>query len=496
MTQKDRLFLLRPTSLGVKIFLAFWVAMTIAGFALLALETVRAERLTKRWRGVTSDAFAFYATSITKDHEDEATYRAREFLTDLYKRTGIRAWLFDEKEREVSGYAARELAAQSKWLLSQMQALRQKSRGSISTEFIPLGQITLAAHTATASNGKRYTLIGILPAARYGPWEALPQTQLLRLISILAVAALVSWLLSRQITAPVEMLRGATLRLSQGDLSARASERLGNQRDELAQLARDFDRMAERIETLMREQEHLIGAQRRLVRDVSHELRSPLARLGVALELTRDAMQAQSLPESQMHAVEAPLERIEREAGRLGEMLDRLLVLARLDSGVQAPEATIVDLSALLRAVVADADFEARAAHRTVNLLNCDPCVTKGTHDLLRSALENVVRNALHYTPESGTVEVKLRRAENWAIIEVCDGGPGVPEEELPQIFRPFYRASNSRPRQKSGTGLGLAITERALALHGGSIRATNILTGGLCIEIRLPLFLQQTSGV
>jgi two-component system sensor histidine kinase CpxA len=489
---------LRPSRLLLKIFLWFWAAMTIAGIALLAMETMRADRLTKRWRGVTSDAFAFYAITIAKDHEDHSDWGARSFLTDLRRRTGIRAWLFDENDQEVSGYARPEFNRESRWLRLQMKQLREKSRQSENTAFMPLGEITLAAHTASSPNGARYTLIGELPAARYGPWQAKPDIQALRLLAVLVAAGIVSWILSRQLTLPIEALRAATRQLSGGDLSARASAKLDGSRDELAQLAHDFDRMAERIETLMREQEHLVGAQRRLVRDVSHELRSPLARVGVALELARDAAQVSG--DTPTEAAPAPsleesLSRIEREVGRLGEMLDRLLVLARLDSGVQVPEAVEIDLAALVRSVISDANFEARTAHRMISIDDCDPCIVTGTRDLLRSAIENVVRNALRHTPENSTIEVSLRRRQNQSVLSVRDHGPGVPATELSEIFRPFYRASSSRDRQSGGTGLGLAITERAVTLHGGSVQARNAEGGGLIVEIHLPQVSEISPG-
>jgi two-component system sensor histidine kinase CpxA len=489
---------LRPSRLLLKIFLWFWGAMTIAGIALLAMETVRAERLTNRWRGVTSDAFAFYATTIAKDHEDHNTGGARGFLTDLRRRTGIRAWLFDAQDQEVSGYARAEFLRESRWLRQQMKQLRAKSRQSGATEFMPLGEITLVAHTAGSPGGARYTLIGELPAARYGPWQAKPNIQALRLLAVLAAAGIVSWIVSRQLTAPIEALRAATRQLSGGDLSARAGAGLDGHRDELAQLARDFDLMAARIETLMREQEHLVGAQRRLVRDVSHELRSPLARAGVALELARDAAGASGdkIPgEAPIPSLGESLSRIEREIGRLGEMLDRLLVLARLDSGVQVPEAVEIDLAALTQSVISDANFEARNARRMITVDECAPCVITGTRDLLRSAIENVVRNAVRYTPENSTVEVSLRRRQDWAVLGVRDHGPGVPEAELSEIFRPFYRASSSRDRQSGGTGLGLAITERAVTLHGGRLQASNIEGGGLIVEIHLPLVSETSPG-
>ncbi|MDQ3815636.1 MAG: ATP-binding protein, partial [Armatimonadota bacterium] len=264
-----------------------------------------------------------------------------------------------------------------------------------------------------------------------------------------------------------------------------------------------FDRMAERIESLLREQERLVGAQRHLLRDVSHELRSPLARLGVALELARDRVEAMAPTESSNGLNVETLssdstrlnevhDRIEREVGRLSEMIDRLLMLARLESGVQAPEATPVDLTALVHLVATDADFEARPRRRVVSVTACADCTTRGARDLLRSAIENVVRNALRHTPEDTAVEVSLRREEDWAVIAVRDRGPGVPAAELGEIFRPFYRAGGGRDRDSGGAGLGLAITERAVQLHGGSVRARNAPDGGLIVEIRLPLCTAQ----
>jgi two-component system sensor histidine kinase CpxA len=315
------------------------------------------------------------------------------------------------------------------------------------------------------------------------------------LLAVLAAAGLVSWLLSRQLVTPIETLRAATQRLASGDLTARAGMQLQNRQDELAQLARDFDLMAERIESLLREQEHLVGVQRRLLRDVSHELRSPLARLKVALELTRDSLTNNLVVSADPDCVSSPatasLDRIERETGRLSEMIDRLLMLARLDSGVQSPEATSIDLAALVRAVAADANFEAQPTRRVVSVTECEHCTTRGTFDLLRSALENVMRNALRYTPEETSVEVHLRRDGDWALIAVRDHGPGVPEGELAALFQPFYRATVStgtiRPGQTS-IGLGLAITERAIHLHSGTIVASNAPGGGLLVTIRLSL--------
>ncbi len=549
---------LRTSSLFFKIFVLFWGAMTLAGIILLTLEAGRSEKLAERWRGLTGDAFATYAVTSAEAIEDKDEppsrrgQKLKEYLRDLEDRARIRARLFDEGGREVSG-SLRPVGASPDWLTKRIRQLAARARRTDKTEFEPLNGGALAARLAVSPSGRRYILVGELPAAHYGPWVAEPRVQALRLLAVLLMAALVSLVLARYLAAPIVKLRGAARRLTEGDLAARAGEGLGHRHDELVELAHEFDRMAERIESLLREQERLMASQRRLLGDVAHELRSPLARVSVALELARDSLQDDgermkneavfhpSILSS--HPFEASLDRIECETGRLSELIDRLLVLSRLESGVQKLEMTPVHLAELVRAVAADADFEARPHRRVVQVVACDGCVTQGSQDLLRSAIENVVRNAVRHTPENSTVEILLVREHEgddpeavrrwqvegladgcytsprkdegrssermkdeggrmrdkqihpfkWAVIKVRDRGPGVPEAELGEVFRPFYRARETRDRQSGGVGLGLAITTRAVEFHGGQVRACNAPDGGLVIELRLPLL--ETGG-
>jgi two-component system sensor histidine kinase CpxA len=230
--------------------------------------------------------------------------------------------------------------------------------------------------------------------------------------------------------------------------------------------------------------ESMVKAQQRLLGDISHELRSPLARLGVALGLAR-----------QRAGMEAngALDRIERESDNLNEMIGQLLTLTRLESGTDERKPSEVDLAALVRDVAEDADFEARSLNRSVQIVWTEKCSINGVEELLRSAVENVVRNAVRYTPEGTAVEVALRRqnggGDRFALISVRDRGQGVPEESLEKIFRPFYRTEDARDRQSGGgTGLGLAITERAVRMHGGTVEAHNAKDGGLSVELRLRL--------
>ena len=296
------------------------------------------------------------------------------------------------------------------------------------------------------------------------------------------VVALMSILLTwygffRNVTQPLRRLRMVTRQLADGNLSARVGEGLVQRRDEVADLARDVDRMAGRIESL-------VGAHQRLIRDVSHELRSPLARLNVALELAR---------QSAGPAHSAPFDRIERESERLNDLIGQLLMLTRLESESGMGERGDVDLVELIGEIAQDVDFEARSNQKgVVTAIVGKEMRLNGNRELLRQALENLVRNAVRYTGIDTEVEVSLRGCESggrrWGVIEVRDHGPGVPESELVNIFRPFYRVGDSRERQSGGAGVGLAISDRAVQLHGGTLKATNAPEGGLVMEMELPL--------
>jgi len=290
-----------------------------------------------------------------------------------------------------------------------------------------------------------------------------------RLFGLFLTAIVLCYALALYLTAPISKLREATQKLAAGDLQTRVASRVVRRRDELADLARDFDEMAERIESL-------ITSQQRLARDISHELRSPLARLNVALEIAKQ----RSTPETQ-----PMLDRIEAESTRLNDMISRLLTLAKLESGADDYEWTEVDLAELVKDVAADADFEAQAKDRFVEVSSADQCAVMGSESLLRSAIENVLRNAVRYTSERSVVDVSLAANNGHAVLKVADHGGGVPEEELANLFRPFYRIGESRERKTGGTGLGLAIAERAVKAHKGTITARNS-NGGLLIEIGL----------
>jgi two-component system sensor histidine kinase CpxA len=299
--------------------------------------------------------------------------------------------------------------------------------------------------------------------------------QILRGTTILLIAGLVCFWLARYITAPIRHLRTATHRLATGNLSARVGGYDERRKDELADLSRDFDHMAEQIESLLK-------SQRRLISDISHELRSPLTRLCVALGLAR----RHASPE-----FSSALDRIDLESERLNHLIGSLLELARLESGAEVLEGEPIELDGLLQEIVADADYEAQSRNRHVRIMSADACTVNGDAQLVRAAAENVIRNALSHTEERTSVDVTLKLVpgsnSETAVIRVRDRGKGVPEESLADIFLPFYRVGDARERSAGGSGLGLSITDRAVRLHGGSVKAENCEEGGLVVELQFP---------
>jgi two-component system sensor histidine kinase CpxA len=278
---------------------------------------------------------------------------------------------------------------------------------------------------------------------------------------------------------PIGKLRVAARRLASGELATRVPNPDGEDRllggDEIQGLVHDFNYMAERLE-------HLVGAQKLLLRDVSHELRSPLARLSVALELAREEAPT---------AMTGHLERIEREAARLNELIAQLLRLSSMESTETTTARETFALNTLMESMLPDVEFEAQSRLCQVRVVQQCNCRVQGSPELIYRAIENVVRNAVRYTKAQSVVELSMHCEEaagaRTVVLDVSDSGPGLPENELENIFRPFYRVDDSRERDTGGFGVGLAIADRAVRLHHGELRARNRPEGGLTVSLRLP---------
>jgi signal transduction histidine kinase len=331
----------------------------------------------------------------------------------------------------------------------------------------PFGMFSSLGHrgeqfvmVAAASRDTPYRWI-VVAQPTNDPWGFLPYYLL-----VFVAIALLCWLLAVSLASPLRALARTVDRFGRGDLSARVRSR---RRDEIGNLARAFDEMAERIETLL-------TAERRLLQDISHELRTPLARLSFAAELSRTAEDRS-----------AATARLKKEIGRLTDLVGALLHVTRAEGDPSSRNLTDLPLDAFLREVVDDCAVEAEARGCRVNLEAPESLHFHGDRELLRRAMENIVRNAIRYAPEGTPVEVKLASDHDDAEISVRDYGPGVPEIELPKIFKPFFRVDESRDSSTGGVGLGLAIAHRAVTVHHGTMTAKNA-GPGLLVSIELPL--------
>lgn len=300
-----------------------------------------------------------------------------------------------------------------------------------------------------------------------------PVDVLRALIMFLLVFAVCIYL-ARSLTGPIKKLRQTTRRIGAGDYSARVGDSLDTSSRELVELGLDFDHMVNRTE-------QLILSQQRLLRDISHELRSPLARLNVALELAKKKFRAGD---------DTTLHKIGKESDRLNELIGQLLFLTRLESSAETFDfSSPVNLGKLLVEIVNDADFEARSLKKKVIIDDGPATMIVGSTELLRRIFENIIRNGVNFAATEGEVRVKLSNLGGHAVITVSDSGPGVNENDLPHLFEPFYRAEKGRERKTGGTGIGLAIVHHAVKAHGGDVTAANRRNGnGLVVTVRLPL--------
>jgi signal transduction histidine kinase len=449
-------------NLFFKIFLWFLAAIALMVGVILFLNwTVQTEPVVSRWRISVRNQTNIYAETAAQSYRDHGEKGLVEFLDRIRKLDTI-------SEVDLIGENGRA------WLSEGVNAdsyqdLISKALGSDNVEIENLTETALSARQITLAGGERYVLILRWERPRMTPFFGESPLRYFRYGALLLTGLLLCWALARYLASPIGKLRRATQKLADGDLSTRVADQVGNRHDELAALAKDFDLMAERIESL-------VTSQQRLSRDVSHELRSPLARMNVALEIAKKKMNGDTGP---------VLARIEAESQRLNDMISRLLTLSKLETGSKDFDRRELNLRTLVEQVASDADFEANAKGKSVKVKSAVDCRLIGSDSLIRSAVDNILRNAVRYTPEGSEVEVSLSNGNGKAVLRVVDHGNGVPEPELKNLFRPFYRVGEARDRGSGGTGLGLAIAEQAIKLHEGSISARN--TGdGLEVEITL----------
>jgi two-component system sensor histidine kinase CpxA len=376
-------------------------------------------------------------------YEMQGRRPAADFLDRVNKTLGWRCYVLDSAGRDVTTGATRS---------DLLSIIGNRWNQPVSSQ----GGILFGSH----SNDQRYSIL-VQAAFPFDPWSTLPYYGLI----LLTLAAL-CWPMAYHIYSPMRSLARTFDRFGHGDLSIRESSR---RRDEIGDLARSFDRMADRIETLL-------TAERRLLQDVSHELRSPLARLSFASALLNtepDRAKAKA--------------RIDKEVGRLTTLVGSLLEMTRAEGDPASRTRREIRFDQLVRDVASDCAVEAAAQSCDLSVDIHGEVTVSADEELLRRAVENVLRNAIRYSPAGEAIDVRMESAPDKAIVRIRDRGPGVPDDQLSQIFEPFFRVDDSRTHATGGVGLGLAIATRAIRLHNGKIEAKNV-EPGLLVTIEIPL--------
>jgi two-component system sensor histidine kinase CpxA len=448
-------------SLYWRIFLAFWLALALilVGTVTAAVNAALHNRNLRPW--IQRELmYSQAATAFRKGGPDALLGWVNGLRFD---ESFDRTWVIDPTGREMLGRAL------PIYLHSPHDNPKEPERTT--APIAPVG----GALVLVAPNGAVYhVVVGPLTLKQrmFGDLE-LPGVPTATLAIALIVSAAICFFLARYLVAPVDRLRLATRQLAAGDLNVSVSSSVKGRQDDLGLLAADLDSMAARLR-------NLLESKQQLLRDVSHELRSPLARMQLALSLAR----------RQQSGVERHLDRISCEADRLEQLIARTLKLARLERPGEGFERSEIEVGELLSNITADVAIEADAQGCSVNLNSESDLQVRGDPELIRSTFENVIRNAVRYSPSGSEVRITARHTEDNASAEiiVSDAGPGVPEKDLSLIFEPFYRVGSARDRAGGGEGLGLAIAARAVALHGGTIEARNQPPGGLAVYIKLPL--------
>lgn len=444
-----------PGRLFWKFFVAFWVAIAItaAGAGTAVWLQRQARDVPEAGKGPPRMPIEEMAGAML---EHGGLPALREWMTDVNRVRPMRLFVVDDAGRDIIGRPVPK------------EALERARDVAVETRDASRGP-----RVVTTPAGQKFVVFVGPPTEpreprKRGPRQPSPLTLLvIGVFTSLAASALLAWYLAR----PIRNLRWAFGAVARGQFDTRVTPLMGSRRDEIADLGREFDRMSQQLQAL-------VAGQQRLLHDVSHELRSPLARLQAAIGLARQS------PEKH----DASLERIEREAARLDHLLGEVLTLARMETGTGNPASEALDLGEIVAAAVEDARFEAGVGGRSVAFSGKVDAPMKGRPELLHSAVENVIRNAIKYSPPGAAVEIAMARPEGEPRVKVTvrDRGPGVREEHIARIFEPFFRSDPAG--EANGYGLGLAIARRAIEAHGGGIRAGNVPDGGLLVEIELPL--------
>jgi two-component system sensor histidine kinase CpxA len=387
-------------------------------------------------------------------YEDEGLKALKKWYRHTYRREGLRVSLLDNQLKPI-GQSPPSFKPHKNETLPF-----PKPEGFNSTP------LALTYYQITSAKGEVYTL-HILPSPALRSKHNADELHLYRFLSSFIIIFIGSLSLYRSIAKPLKVLQLASVKLSEGDFSVRTQKSVGTRKDELGQLAQAFDQMAVKIEALLTN-------QKQLFRDISHEIRTPLTRQKLAIELAKNSA----------NPIEY-LEKIEHQNTHIDTLVNSLLTLMKLEE-TRLADFTIIDLNLLLNDVISEAelDSEAKGIDLVAELSNTG--FIHGSGVLLTRAFENILMNAIKYSPESKRIKVTSKQERNKFIVTISDQGPGIPEHDLEHILKPFYRSDQSRNQHTGGYGLGLAITQKIIQQHHGSLLINNLKPTGLAVTITL----------
>ncbi len=440
-----------------KIFLPFWVAQALLLGLLYMRLHYRLHAENPWWVQPERRLLPTLGDLAVRRFEEGGQPALRAVLDRSAMPRRSEYWLLDADGLELSG---RPLPDE----------IREFAQRALRHEGVVRPDEAVVVVTPVNSPSREYLLIGEFIPPPLG--ERVPGDIIWVLKLGTIISALMCLVIAHYLSKPIERLRLATNELARGNLDIRVGATIGKRNDEIADLVRDFDSMAGELR-------NQIQSERNLLSGVSHELRSPIARMRLALALARTA----DRPER-----DEMLDRIEQDTIQLDSMLERILTVARLENGQYKPRFESLSLNDIIDEVLDDARFEAAATDANISYVDGALLEVNGDPGLLRSAIENVVRNAIFYSGQGGEIHVRLGLDNNNAVLTVRDNGKGVPEDALPLLFKPFYRVDDARGTNTGGMGLGLAIVRNAVAAHGGIVTARNVSPHGLEVELRIPV--------
>ncbi len=481
----------------LKIMVIFWlttIAVIVANIYItkeIVVTEYKTDQLRDKLRDLSKEAVFIY--------ESEGKIALKRWYQDLSDEEELRVVLLDDQQRPIAKLKRRKhkehdkndhrddsedsedsdghydsdqqvTSSDSQWNNSSNEAKDERAIERKPRRFgLDQHMLTFADQNIVSASGESYTL-RVLPSPYLRSTFNPESLHLYRLGASFLIILLGSWWLARSVSKPVDSLRKASTEIADGNFQVRVSKHLGGRKDELGQLGQSFDHMASKIESL-------IGSQKQLFRDISHEIRTPLTRQKIAIELARDSAKTEPM-----------LLKIEQQNQVIEDLIENLLTLMQLEDN-KVKETTALDLSDVIHAVIGDAELNLNAKHLMLEEALANHLPSKGDSRLLARALENLLINAIKFSPEHSTIFITGKISGDQIVITVSDEGPGIPEQELSNIMDAFYRADKSRHNSTGGFGLGLAITDKIIKQHGGGLHLENKTPCGLNATITLPGF-------